>query len=65
MDKKVKIFIFTAFIIVSGFLIYETANGTLVNYAFEPNQLQPHSLCINTQHHRKWWFPWRSLQYIW
>ena len=35
MDKKIKILIFTAFIIVSGFLIYETANGTLMNYAFD------------------------------
>ena len=49
MDKKVKILILTAFIIVSGFIIYETANGTLVNYAFNQINYNHTGLCINTQ----------------
>lgn len=35
MDKKVKIFIFTILILGSGFLIYETANGNLISFAFD------------------------------
>ena len=35
MDKKVIIGILATFIIVSGFMIYETANGNLMSYAFD------------------------------
>ena len=35
MDKKIKIGILATMIIVSGFMIYETANGTLMSYAFD------------------------------
>ena len=34
MDNKVKVLILTILILGSGFIIYETANGTLMNYAF-------------------------------
>ena len=35
MDKKFIIGILATFIIVSGFMIYETANGNLMSYAFD------------------------------
>ncbi len=35
MDKKVKIGILAVLIIVSGLIIYETASGTLMSYAFD------------------------------
>jgi len=35
VDKKIKIGILATLIIVSGFMIYETANGNLMSYAFD------------------------------
>ena len=35
MDKKVKISIITILIIVSGFMTYEIASGSLLSYAFD------------------------------
>ena len=49
MDKKVKICILTTLIIVSGFIVYETANGNLMNYAFDQINYNHTGLCINTQ----------------